>query len=418
MCPNLDSFYYEIRWNRYAQRRKVDAEMANDMNNKLDTSGTHIWLRYTTQFTSGKRTHTIEVGIPVPIGASREVRERLIREAEVGMEQLADHMERRVEQMQRTQPMQVTPPAASPPKAAPAPVQTPSPSLKPPARVETPPAAEQREVTMPPTRSTIGASMPIAPGDMSSLPQFLQYISRELGLDARKAMELLGVKSLQGLNYREAFDQLQQLVAKEPPPTPSRPASQPARDTGSTGTPRAAAKAPPAPAPPDIGPAPLRLPSRAASSPNESLPAEPEPRVPAGVLEIKEAIVRGYPASGFDEEDDGFPDDNDADYLTDLSAEERALASDILGRLRDAHGSSQASDARLKVLANVVNNQVSDDQLEELIAGVWGTTTLKKLKNDQLEALIYWAKHADDFIAEVDMVLTLLQEEAYARSDR
>lgn len=166
----------------------------------------------------------------------------------------------------------------------------------------------------------------------------------------------------------------------------------------------------------------MRLPSRAAPSPNEAPPArapiEPEPRVPAGVLEIKEAVVRGYPAaSGFDEEEDVFSD-NDDDYLSDLSEEERALASDILSRLRDAHGSSQASDARLKVLANVVNNQVSDDQLEELIAGVWGTTTLKKLKNDQLEALIYWAKHADDFIAEVDMVLTLLQEEAYARSDR
>ncbi len=75
--------------------------MANEMNNKPDTSGTHIWLRYTTQFTSGKRTHTVEVGIPVPIGASVETRERLIREAEVGMEQLAGHMERRVEQMQR-----------------------------------------------------------------------------------------------------------------------------------------------------------------------------------------------------------------------------------------------------------------------------------------------------------------------------
>lgn len=400
--------------------------MANDMNNKPDNPGTHIWLRYTTQFTSGKRTHTVEVGIPVPIGASREVRERLIREAEVGMEQLADHMERRVEQMQRTQPTQAASGVASLQKTAPAPTQTPSPSPKPPSapvRVETPPVAEQHEVTMPPTRSTIGASMPIAPGDMGSLPQFLQYINRELGLDARKAMELLGVKSLQGLNYREAFEQLQQMVAKEPTPAPSRPASQPARDTGPTATSRAAAKSPPAPASSGSGPIPLRLPSRSAPSPNEAPPArepaEPEPRVPAGVLEIKEAVVRNYSAaSGFDEEEDVFAGDDDADYLSDLSEEERALASDILSRLRDAHGSSQASDARLKVLANVVNNQVSDDQLEELIAGVWGTTTLKKLKNDQLEALIYWAKHADDFIAEVDMVLTLLQEEAYARSDR
>jgi hypothetical protein len=392
--------------------------MANDMNNKPDTSGTHIWLRYTTQFTSGKRMHTVEVGIPVPIGASRELRERLIREAEAGMEQLADHMERRVEQMQRAQPMQAVPGVASPPKVASAPVQTP-PSPKPPTapvRVETPPAAEQREVTMPPTRSTIGASMPIAPGDMSSLPQFLQYINRELGLDARKAMDLLGVKSLQGLNYREAFDQLQLLAPKEPTPAPSRPASQPARDSGPAGASRAPAKPLPAPEPPSSGPTPLRLTPRSAPPPE---PAEPEPRVPAGVLEIKDAVVREYPTRyGFDEEDDAFSDSDGADYLSELSEDERALASDILGRLRDAHGSAQASPARLKVLENVVNNQVSDDRLEELSAGVWGTTTLKKLKNDQLEALIYWAKHADDFIAEVDMVLTLLQEEAYARSDR
>ena len=406
------------------QKRKVDAEMANDMSNTSDASGTHIWLRYTTQFTSGKRTHTVEVGIPVPIGASKEMRERLIREAEVGMEQLADHMERRVEQMQRTQPVQSAPATASASRTAPTPAPSPKPPVAAPipARVETPPAAEQREVTMPPTRPSIGASMPVAPGDMSSLPQFLQYISRELALDARKAMDLLGVKSLQGLNYREAFDQLQQLIAREPASASPSPASQPARDTGPTGAARTTAKSSPAPAPSSSGPVPLRLTSRSAPPSNDVSPepAEAEPRVPAGVLEIKEAVVRGYPAaSGFDEEEDLLPDDDDdANYLSDLSDEERALANDILSRLRDAHGSSQASEARLKVLSTVVNNQVSDDQLEELIAGVWGTTTLKKLKNDQLEALIYWAKHADDFIAEVDMILTLLQEEAYARSDR
>ena len=406
--------------------------MANDMSNKPDTSGTHIWLRYTTQFTSGKRTHTVEVGIPVPIGASKEMRERLIREAEVGMEQLADHMERRVEQMQHTQPVQPVPGIAPVSRSSSVPAQTPAPSPKPPvvppsavapipARVETPPAAEQREVTMPPTRLTIGASMPVGAGDVSSLPQLLQYTNRELGLDARKVMELLGVKSLQGLNYREVAEQLQQLVAREPAPAASAPTSPPARDTELTGTARSAAQSSPASS--SSGPAALRLTSRSAPPANDVSPVlEPpaaEPRVPAGVLEIREAIVRGYPAaSGFDEEEDVLPDDDDAGYLSDLSDEERALASDILSRLRDAHGSSQASDARLKVLSNVVNNQVSDDQLEELIAGVWGTTTLKKLKNDQLEALIYWAKHADDFIAEVDMILTLLQEEAYARSDR
>ncbi len=264
--------------------------------------------------------------------------------------------------------------------------------------------------------------MPVGPGDVSSLPQFLQYINRELGLDARKAMELLGVKSLQGLNYRDVTEQLQQLVLREQASAPPTPDSQPTRDASPAGTTRPAAKSSPAPASSASGPAALRLPSRPTpASPSPAAPPEPagaEPRVPAGVIEIKEAVVRDYPAAyGFDEEEDLFPDD-DAGSLSDLSDEERLLAGDILTKLREAHGSSQASEARLKVLNTVVNNQVSDDQLEDLIAGVWGTTTLKKLKNDQLEALIYWAKHADDFIAEVDMILTLLQEESYARSDR
>src|ERR1700739_3708306 len=58
-----------------------------------------IWLRYTTQFTTGGRTHSIEMGIPVPVGASAEMREQLIREAESGMEQLTRHVENRVMQM-------------------------------------------------------------------------------------------------------------------------------------------------------------------------------------------------------------------------------------------------------------------------------------------------------------------------------
>src|SRR6516165_2501723 len=58
-----------------------------------------IWLRYTTQFSVGGRTHTIEMGIPVPVGASAETREQLIREAEMGMEQLTRRVESRVAQV-------------------------------------------------------------------------------------------------------------------------------------------------------------------------------------------------------------------------------------------------------------------------------------------------------------------------------
>ena len=54
----------------------------------LDGTGQHIWLRYSTQYSKDGRTHTIEMGIPVPVGASAETREKLLREAEMGMSQL------------------------------------------------------------------------------------------------------------------------------------------------------------------------------------------------------------------------------------------------------------------------------------------------------------------------------------------
>ena len=49
-----------------------------------DGTGSYIWLRYATQFKVGDRVHTIEMGVPVPIGASAEMRERLLREALAG----------------------------------------------------------------------------------------------------------------------------------------------------------------------------------------------------------------------------------------------------------------------------------------------------------------------------------------------
>src|SRR5579864_4759670 len=69
-----------------------------------DHDGQYIWLRYSTQFTRGGQPHTIEMGIPVPLGASAEQREQLIREAEAGMEQLSRRVEGRVAQLlQRNQ---------------------------------------------------------------------------------------------------------------------------------------------------------------------------------------------------------------------------------------------------------------------------------------------------------------------------
>ena len=107
-----------------------------------DGTGSHIWLRYATQFTMNGRSVTVEMGIPVPLGASAETRERLIREAEEGMEQLSNHIEGRIGQMvQRIQQA----PAAKQPASRPAntPTTTATPNSAAPAPAPKPPRPAQ-----------------------------------------------------------------------------------------------------------------------------------------------------------------------------------------------------------------------------------------------------------------------------------
>src|SRR5450432_3472320 len=94
--------------------------------NKLDASGgagEYIWLRYGTQVNVNGRSYTIEMNVPMPVGASEERREQLLREADAGMNQVAGHVENRVAQLlQRVQPTQGKIPSPTPaPKPAPRP---------------------------------------------------------------------------------------------------------------------------------------------------------------------------------------------------------------------------------------------------------------------------------------------------------
>src|SRR6266550_7580756 len=75
--------------------------------NNLDATGPYIWLRYATQYSKDGQMHTIEMSIPVPLGASTERREELFREAEAGMNQLISRFGHRLPQTpQRVQDLQ------------------------------------------------------------------------------------------------------------------------------------------------------------------------------------------------------------------------------------------------------------------------------------------------------------------------
>ena len=122
--------------------------------------------------------------------------------------------------------------------------------------------------------------------------------------------------------------------------------------------------------------------------------------------------TRKYKFDEEEDEEDELPLEEDDDNV-----QKMAMARIKLDELKEVRGTSTANPARLAVLHNVVNSQIDDEQIQRLIQAAWGATSVKKLKVDQAEALISWAKE-DYFVEEVDAVLALIDEEdSYARSD-
>lgn len=399
----------------------------NSRTNRLEgvgESGDHIWLRYGTQFTLNGRTHTIEMSIPMPIGADEVTREQLLREADAGMNQLSDHVENRVAQMlQRAQPNQgklptPTPLARSSPQTRPAsiPAQQTGPQplqvarayegaepLAPVARTrekepEAPPAQEA-VAAAPITRSDIGASMPsIPPGESGgnlSLQQFIGYIRENMGLSPKQAMDILKIKSLSGVNLREALEHLQKL-------------QETAASTGAL----AKAQESTAPARPASNPAPVRNTPPAPPPTLSSLKSPEREAEHGGRGDLNEHSSTYHPA--FIEEvgpneDEDLEDLDDLDLPRELSAQERVQARKKIDAMRETRGATVTNSARLQVLSNVTSSQISPEQMQELIEGVWDINSVKKLKVDQAEMLISWAKQ-DDFVSEVEAVLAILEE--------
>ncbi|GHO86873.1 hypothetical protein [Dictyobacter formicarum] len=393
---------------------------------KQEESGPYIWLRYASQYTKDGRTHTVEMSVPVPLGASAEEREQLFNEAEAGMQQLATHMDQRSPQgAARAQMARSTPQPQAKTKPAPAQptvnsrVNTPG---NRPAAMAAPPTATQPNegrggAQAEPQTGRSGETMRTGnltvpggePGSNMPLPQFIHYIKENMDLTPKQAMELLNVRSLTtGINLREALEQLKEIVGQSGPAPTSLP-----KRSESDNTTR-----------PDYGqsePDPIRpqssgqLPRIGRGDRDSSIIEMRVPRSGAGFVE----------EIGPEDLEDGPGLDEDLEELEDLpvspdefSEQELERARTKISSLRESQGATTASPQRLQVLSNVVLSQISDDQLRELIEGVWNITVTKKLKVDQVEALISWAKLEDDFIEQVEAVLAVLEEERYARGNR
>lgn len=374
----------------------------DDAKQKIEGSGDHIWLRYATQFTVSGRTRTVEMSIPVPLGASQDQREQLLREAEAGMLQLSGHVEKIATQMmQRGQASTVAStsgqngrsPAPVPPSPRPASapaLQTtdhPAPAH---AGEEQQGAVSQRNDTL--VRQPVGASMPFSTNDVPNnltIPQFVKIVGETLGLDSKQAMSKLGVRSLSGINLRKELERLRQIIQQEnsngtvPAAPPVResltPASRPAGGSGPQGR------------------------------STQSYTATNEARARSGV-EMKPV--------GFDEEErepdegDELDDLDELDFSQELTRRQHDRALEIIKSLRESGGMTVVSANRMTVLNTLIigNELLSEQQLLNLIQGVWRANALKKLKVDQAERLISWAKE-DDFVNEVIDILKVLEEE-------
>ena len=412
-----------------------------DYMNDLDATGPYIWLRYATQFSKDGQTHTIEMSIPIPLGASPERREALIREAEAGMNQLGCRFGHRLPQTpQRVQdpqaeyseaprsaPMQKSVPSQQP-RNKPAAVSAPQITSRPPdgqGREGHPmlTSGRSQEPVVPPTRPNVGASMPMTLGptlDNSGnlpLPEFIQYIHENLNLTPRQAMEMLKVKSLStGVNLREALERLRYLVAQKN----ANPIAQLEGRVESESEPEHRESVD------SLAPASMSTAAETDAQQSSHIPDDQTSLERGSQREERQSQIiemRVPTPVRFDEEEDPETEEELEDlhlplaFTAERAAKELEYVRSKINELRESQGASVASSKRLQALGNVIGDQISQEQLQNLIDGIWSVSALKKLKMDQVEALISWAKQ-DDFIEEVEAALAVLEEDRYARGNR
>ncbi len=266
-------------------------------------------------------------------------------------------------------------------------------------------------------------------------PEFLTAAA-ELGLNPRQAMDRLGVRSLEGLNLREALESLRRQLLGASSHAEPEPVSES-----------------------DIAPEPASSASPTVAAPR--FEEEDDETIFYALDEDDELIEDDFTPTPADEgtnpavsddaldeieDDDGDEDEIDLDDVPDLSpppppARSRATsagrkatsaASDtsapahdsapassangartqtmrIIGKLRSATGGGTASDYQRNAYRNIVENELGRTRAVALVRGLWRTTA-DHLTAGQLDALIRWGKE-EVFADEAEQVLAALRAE-------
>jgi hypothetical protein len=261
-------------------------------------------------------------------------------------------------------------------------------------------------------------------------PQFITALG-ELGLNPKQAMDRLNVRSLEGLNLREALEALRRQLLQESPGAQD-PEPEPAVEAG----PSLAEPEPPVPAAApryfdeeddpnlvftvdepgfedeeefenvETAPEPL--------DDEDDLDLEDVPDFPAPPLSTPPAAAsrtsrKAAPARTQDVEPAAARPAPSAAALQSASGPERARAMQLVGKLRSAQGGGPASDYQRKAYRNLVEGQLDADQAAALVRGLWRIPA-ERLTSDQFDALIRWGKE-DAFVDEAALVLATLRAE-------
>ncbi len=428
-----------------APRKERLAVRDDTSDSPLPRDADHIWLRQSVTFAVNGQTRTLELALPLRPGATPEEVESLLDEAEAGMRRLSRRLDAHLAEI--TGAAQPTPA----PAAEPAPTMA---ARAPTARATSAPQSAIAERPAPqPAASTSRATPTPAPqpavaaarsGPDLTRAEFLAAAGA-LGLDARTVMERLNVRTLSGIDLREALDLLRRQVVRDgggsaasAPVAQVAPASVsgprfeeeddgpafevsypdfddlPSDDDESGEDDFAPLEAQPAePAPPER---PAPRPARAASAALDDVPDlddllhEPSaPTTPAAAPAAAPAATSA-------------PEPEPADAPT------RAM----IATLRAAHAGGQPTEHQRTAFRHVIINQLGETiadpetrtenekkaygekKAASVARAVW-ELTVDRLGPDQLDALIRWGK-ADAFAEEVESVLELLREEYKAKN--
>lgn len=429
----------------------------------MDQNAEYLWLKQSVTFTVNGQTRTVEIALPVRPGATVDEVEALLSEADAGMERLSRHLDARVAAIGG-----LPAPAAQPvvPEPEPAPERPqPASEAEPPRQPTAPAARHQPEAVAAPQPRSPAASAPTRPTPITSTapitpatspaasrpapapsaitsnrspqqaptgpqgelsrPDFIAAL-RDLDLDVRQAMQKLNVRSLEGLNLREALEALRRQTLRSGQAEPQPMAS-----------------APKTPTPASSRAAPVR------EEPPHYFEEEDEPDMTFSVADEDEP--EDEPLSAYGEPDAWDDDSDDLDEVPDFGppptssrrtaaakpaptplparptrgpssgalvapAEpvspadaEGSRASQLLGRLRSAQGGGSPTSQQRTAYRNIVVQEIGETKATGLVRGIWRVTP-ERLGPEQMDELLSWGKQ-DTFSDDAELVLAELRAE-------